>query len=84
MLEEHVNLQLDQDSQAAMSSIIHVATFWRTRHYALRAPGIRDHIADAGIVVEHVMGRSVQLTGACAQLQMGPNDVQPHQPPLCR
>ena len=57
--QEEVKIKLDQDNQGAISSILYQVTSWRTRHYASRASGIRDLIAQQGIVVEHVKGISI-------------------------
>ena len=56
MVEEKVSMKLDQDNKATISTIVHEVTSWRTRHYALRAAGVRDLVAQEGIVVEHVKG----------------------------
>ena len=56
MTETDTTLKLDQDNQATITTIMHDVTSWRSRHYALRAAGIRDLIAEQGIIVEHVKG----------------------------
>ena len=56
MCKKEVNLRLDQDNEGTISSILHEVTSWRTRHYALKAAGIRDLITEEGIAVEHVRG----------------------------
>jgi hypothetical protein len=56
MTEEDAPMKLDQDNKATIRSILYEVTSWRTRHYALRAAGIRDLISTEGITVEHVKG----------------------------
>ena len=59
MVGTSVTLKLDQDNQATIATIMHEVTSWRTRHYALRAAGIRDLVAEQQITVEHVRGVSI-------------------------
>ena len=56
MVGTSVTLKLDQDNQATIATVMHEVTSWRTRHYALRAAGIRDLVAEQQITVEHVRG----------------------------
>ena len=56
MTEEDAPMKLDQDNKATIRSMLYEVTSWRTRHYALRAAGIRDLISTEGITVEHVKG----------------------------
>ena len=46
MVGTSVTLKLDQDNQATIATIMHEVTSWRTRHYALRAAGIRALVAE--------------------------------------
>ena len=85
-VEEKVSMKHDQDNRATVSTIVHEVTSWRARHYALRAAGVRDLVAQEGIVVEHVKGVEIiadpltkvlaknKLREAYLKLQMGPNE----------
>ena len=59
MVGTSVTLKLDQDIQATIATLMHEVTSWRTRHYALRAAGIRDLVAEQQITVGHVRGVSI-------------------------
>ena len=54
--EKEAKLKLDPDNMGTIASILYEVTSWRTRHYATRASGIRDLIAQQGIEVEHIKG----------------------------
>ena len=56
MTETTATLKLDQDNQATITTNTHEVTSWRT---ASRAAGIRDLIAEQGIIVEHVQRVSI-------------------------
>ena len=56
MCEERVSLKLDQDNKGMISTIYNEGTAWRTRHYAVKAAGIRDLIADEEIILEDKRG----------------------------
>ena len=93
MTETTATLMLAQDSKATTSTVMHEVTSWRTRHYALRAAGIRGLTADRGITVElvrrvstitepltHVMPK-VKLMESCEKRQLikqGQPTLWPH------
>ena len=86
MTENEAVMKLDQDNQSTITRIVHEVTSWRTRHYAMRAAGIRDLIVDEKIEVEHVRGvkiiadpltkvlERVLLMESYEKLQMGPRN----------
>ena len=53
---EKIDTVLVGDNQAALRVLTTEITRWRTRHFAIRAGWIRDHLKQAGIGVEHRKG----------------------------
>ena len=86
MTEYEAVMKLDQDNQSTITSIIHEVTSWRTRHYAMRAAGIRDLIVYEKIEVEHVRGvkiiadplpkvlERIRMMESYEKLHMGPRN----------
>ena len=86
--EESSSLKIDQDSMATITTILHEVTSWRSRHYALRAAGIRDLVDKEKITVEHVRGVEIvagpltkvwtmgELHIVLSKLQMGAGPVK--------
>ena len=85
--EDSANLKLDQDNMATLTTILHEVTSWRSRHYALRAAGIRDLVDTGDTTVEHARGVEIvadpltnilprgELPVAQKKLQMGTGSV---------
>ena len=65
-------MKLDQDNQSTISSIIHDVTSWRTRHYALRAAGIRYLIVAEKSEVDHARW----VRDHCGPLDDSPGEEQ--------